>query len=443
MNVDLDDDSIAFLNNVETTSFLELLHNSIEEQPNENDRFKFCNDEQIKENIKKQIPSSSQSKSKWAKIVFEEYNNARNTNILNTFSTELMVLKNLNEMSKSDMEFILPKFINDVRKKDGSKYPPESLRQLVCALFHYLRYEVEQNWDFFRDSNFSLARKALDASMKCATKEGLGLNKRKAEFISNELEEKLWTENHLGTDSPKQLLSTLIFLIGINFGLRARKEHRQLRCWPNSQFTLLNDPMSNKNILRYTEDCQKTRNGGLKERNIQPKIIDRYEDENERNVVKIYKKYIQLRPQDGKNTGSFYLQPLQNPTKSQWFKDQPVGENSLGDAMKDLFKEAGIDGHFSNHSLRRSKITRLFQAGVDKEVVKAETGHRSDTGVMAYREYSTVEKMAMQRIIETKTESGFAQASVSIEKKASDFVPDSESIHIVITRGDKSCVVDL
>ena len=66
-----------------------------------------------------------------------------------------------------------------------------------------------------------VARKALDACMKSCTKEGIGMRKRKAEFISDDVENKLWEENYLGTDNPKQLLRTLIYAIGIQYGLRA------------------------------------------------------------------------------------------------------------------------------------------------------------------------------------------------------------------------------
>ena len=39
---------------------------------------------------------------------------------------------------------------------------------------------------------------------------------------------------------------------------------------------------------------------------------------------------------------------------------------------------AKIPGFFTNHSLRHSGGTRLFQAGVDRKLVKEATGHKSD-----------------------------------------------------------------
>ena len=46
--------------------------------------------------------------------------------------------------------------------------------------------------------------------------------------------------------------------------------------------------------------------------------------------------------------------------------------------MTDITDKAGIEGFFTNHSLHRSGATHLFQAGVDRKLVKEYTGHTSD-----------------------------------------------------------------
>lgn len=113
---------------------------------------------EIMKNIKESVPKKTKYKEDWSKRLFTNYNNARNNNILNCGSSELMVLREVSEMDKSDVSFLLLSFINDVRKKDGNKYPAESLRQLICSLFHFFKYQCNKNWDFFRDGEFCLAR---------------------------------------------------------------------------------------------------------------------------------------------------------------------------------------------------------------------------------------------------------------------------------------------
>ena len=46
--------------------------------------------------------------------------------------------------------------------------------------------------------------------------------------------------------------------------------------------------------------------------------------------------------------------------------------------------EAGIEGHFRNHSTRKSTCTRLFQKGVDPQLIKEQTGHKSEA-IMRYK----------------------------------------------------------
>ena len=42
---------------------------------------------------------------------------------------------------------------------------------------------------------------------------------------SLEFEEKLWSDNILGEDSPDKLCSTVLYLLGVNCALRAGDKH--------------------------------------------------------------------------------------------------------------------------------------------------------------------------------------------------------------------------
>lgn len=52
-------------------------------------------------------------------------------------------------------------------------------------------------------------------------------------------------------------------------------------------------------------------------------------------------------------------------------------------------KEGSFQGHYTNHSLRVSSATRLFDAEVDKHLIMSRTGHSSTDGVHAYKRTST------------------------------------------------------
>ena len=59
---------------------------------------------------------------------------------------------------------------------------------------------------------------------------------------------------------------------------------------------------------------------------------------------------------------------------------RPQLVNWLDNATPRLFKEAGISGRSTNHSLRATAATRLFDAGVDEQLIMTRTGHSSTTG---------------------------------------------------------------
>ena len=56
--------------------------------------------------------------------------------------------------------------------------------------------------------------------------------------------------------------------------------------------------------------------------------------------------------------------------------------------MKCPTTAARIEGHYSNHSLRRRAATRLFEAGVDEQLIMLCTGHSTTSGVRSYKRVS-------------------------------------------------------
>ena len=44
----------------------------------------------------------------------------------------------------------------------------------------------------------------------------------------------------------------------------------------------------------------------------------------------------------------------------------------------------GVEGNFKNHSMRKATCTRLFRKGVDPQLIKEQTGHKSEA-VMIYK----------------------------------------------------------
>lgn len=106
----------------------------------------------------------------------------------------------------------------------------------------------------------------------------------------------MWQKGMLETDSPKRLLDTLLYSLGLNFALRAAQEDRNLRVGENPQLTIKTSP-NNVRYLEYKEDVSKCNPGGLNHRKVEPKVTRAYENliQPERCVVKLFEKYMSLR----------------------------------------------------------------------------------------------------------------------------------------------------
>ena len=131
----------------------------------------------------------------------------------------------------------------------------------------------------------------------------------------------------------------------------------------------------------YTEDCvTKTNDGGLSSMKKEHKVVWVYPSSNfQRCPVRIIDKYISLLPPVRKGRkANFYLRSLEKYIPAQWYGEQVVGLCSIRKIMSSLCKRAGIEGFFTNHSLRCSGTTRLFQAGIERKLIKEWTGHVSD-----------------------------------------------------------------
>ena len=106
----------------------------------------------------------------------------------------------------------------------------------------------------------------------------------------------------------------------------------------------------------------------------------------QRCLVHIYKKYLQHRPKI--EEPALYLTPLKKPKDAVWYTKTPIGHNTLAKTVARVCQAGGVPGFKTNHSLRVTTATLLFQRGVDEQLIMARTGHRSIEGVRTYKRIS-------------------------------------------------------
>ena len=73
----------------------------------------------------------------------------------------------------------------------------------------------------------------------------------------------------------------------------------------------------------------------------------------------------------------FYCKPAKCVIEGKpWYYDVAVGHNVLKTKLKTLFVAAGLDPeNISNHSLRATGVTRLYDNGVPEKMIMEWSGH--------------------------------------------------------------------
>ena len=66
-------------------------------------------------------------------------------------------------ITQPQLQYWLVRFVLEVRKQDGSEYPPQTLHHLCSGLVRYLRLHGHPALDIFNDSAFAEFRSTLDA----------------------------------------------------------------------------------------------------------------------------------------------------------------------------------------------------------------------------------------------------------------------------------------
>ena len=136
------------------------------------------------------------------------------------------------------------------------------------------------------------------------------------------------------------LVDTLLYLLGIHFGLHAADEHKSLKI--NQQIFVLYDSEVGLKYLHYEENASKCNQGGLSTRSHDNKSSRAYQNvmNSDRRIVRLYEKYVSLRlPHLPKFSTDFYLRPLAVLNSDVWYSCQARGHHTLEKVINNLCKK--------------------------------------------------------------------------------------------------------
>ena len=98
---------------------------------------------------------------------------------------------------------------------------------------------------------------------------------------------------------------------------------------------------------------------------------------------------------------AFYLRPKVkwSPGDEIWFLKSPIGHNMLAKRFKEMCASAGLVGNFTNHSLRATAVSSMYDSGVSEKLIMKRSGHRSVEGVRSYQRENPTDKIKVSNVL--------------------------------------------
>ena len=108
-----------------------------------------------------------------------------------------------------------------------------------------------------------------------------------------------------------------------------------------------------------------------------------------------------------------------------WYTGNPVGKTTLGLTVKKLHETAGIEGHYTNHSLRTTTATRGLAKGILEKFVMERTGHRDVRSLQKYQRPEVLTKVEMSKAFDCTATKDVGKESQGSMKRV---IPSDEEI---------------
>ena len=298
---------------------------------------------------------------------------------------------------------VLAAFVLEARRADGKYYPGSTLKNILSALFRVMKKNIgAANLVSFvekssREKSYPKLHNAMDWQLRMLRNNRIGVERKRAQIITADIEVQLWAKGILGCHSPQALLNSVFFYNGKLFCLRGVNEHLNLLF---SQLRRSSDP----DCYTYMEYGSKNHSGGINDKG-DGKVVSIVATNSPRCHVAILDLYFSKVPQSVSGESKFYLTPLPfTPTGSRpWFFPEPHQIKKLQSLLKTMCSSADIKGNFTNHSLRATGATVLFDAGVPESLIQKRTGHKSLDALRTYERVTQPQEQAVADILADTT----------------------------------------
>ena len=363
-------------------------------------RFQVIPDAEIDIMQKGYTPEKTETSTKWAIKNFLEWKESRRGTADTTVPEDILHCTDPDVLSHW-----LSRFAVETRMQSGMQYPPSTIYCLLAGVQRHMR-SINPNAPTFLDKankHFTALHNSLGVLFRSLRERNIGTSTSHHQPFTRDEIDQLWESGVIGTATPQSLLYAVFFYNGIQFCLRGGDEHRKLK--------LVQIQQDDTGYVYY-ENGSKNHKGTFSDRGIENKIVrsERVPEAGQRCHVHILDLYYSKLPSDAHQQEAFYFRPKpKTPKEGPWYSSVPIGKNKLAVMVSDMCAKAGLEKK-TNHSLRATAATVLFQANIPEKVIQERTGHRSLEALRMYERSTQQQHSAASKILATNKSLDYEKA---------------------------------
>ena len=326
-------------------------------------------DDQLDQLVSESKPGNTKHATNWGWSKFTKWMQRRDIDI------------DMKTVSEERLNETLRKFYAEVKTEKKAPLTPSALTGIWAAIQRALRSApYNRSINIIGDRAFTLANEMFKARCRLYYK----ANNRKPQHKSAiEKTDKILLNSYFGDPSqdPVKLQEYVWFSICLQFGRRGREGWRAMK---KGHFVAGTDSDGKRFITTMSTESTKNIQGGNKQSDQDYSDTRMYEVEGSRMCpVQAFELYSsKLHPENlflfQKAKKNFSLDSL------TWYTKEILGKNTIGDMMKNISKKAGLGKTYTNHCVRATTVTSLYQNGVDAQTICSITKHKNEGTLKHY-----------------------------------------------------------
>lgn len=308
-----------------------------------------------------------------------------------TWSDKRKISVDLKTIAPKELNEVLRKFYAEVKTEKGQPLSPSALTGIRAAIHrHITSAPLSRNVNILQDSYFMSANKMFEAKAKLFTKENNKKPKHKQSIDSGDMEKLnkyfLEGQNKDGVwKDPEKLTEFVWFSLCYHFGRRGREGWRELT---KDSFEIKTDDVGARCVKEKLTEQTKNHQGGSRQSDQLYDDVRMYETSNALDPVAAFEFYLsKTHPQ----CEVLFQTPNKQATSgiNYWYKKEPLGKNTISKMMERISVKAELSERYTNHCVRASTITKLYQGGVDAKKICAITKHKDERSLTHYINQTT------------------------------------------------------